>query len=139
MTTATPDDTIGSDPVVIELWVLDTVYEAALTRAEMQGERLAAVARAALFTAAAAAEPVEDPQIRPRPYNDPRKRVRFKVPAGTKRDAVTRIEASGESVPAAIERYLREYVKTGTIARALPVVVPVDEDSSISSISTIDN
>jgi hypothetical protein len=118
MTTATPGDPPRRDVVVVEIWVLNTVYEAALTRARRQSERLAAVARAALFAAAASAEPVENPEIKPRAYNEDRERIRFRVPAEMKADAVARIEASGESVPAAVERLLRVYVEHGTLVNA---------------------
>lgn len=155
--------------VTVELWVRKDIYGVALTKAESQGERLAAVARASLFAAAAEAKPltgwiivrdekwyggttypnsaaaiaagneafadageawtvfpVDAPEVieagflkpKPRPYGEERERIRFKVPADTKRDATARIEGSGESVPAALERYLLSYIEHGTIAHA---------------------
>jgi hypothetical protein len=155
--------------VTVELWVRKDIYTAALEMAESQGERLAAVARASLFSAAAEAKPltgwiiirdekwigertypnsaaaiaagneafadageawsvypVDAPEVielgvlkpKPRPYGEERERIRFKVPADTKRDATKRIEESGESVPAALERYLLKYLEHGTIAHA---------------------
>jgi hypothetical protein len=155
--------------VTVELWVRKDIYGVALAKAESQGERLAAVARASLFAAAAAAEPlagwiivrdekwfggttypniaaavaagneafpdageawsvypVDAPEVielgvlkpKPRPYGEERERIRFKVPADTKKDATKRIEESGESVPAALERYLLSYIEHGTIAHA---------------------
>jgi hypothetical protein len=155
--------------VTVELWVRKDIYGVALAKAESQGERLAAVARASLFAAAAEAKPltgwivvrddkwiggrtypdaaaaadagneafadageawsvfpVDAPEVvalgvlkpKPRPYGEERERIRFKVPADTKKDATKRIEDSGESVPAALERYLLSYIEHGTIAHA---------------------
>lgn len=173
MNTQTPENATAGPPVTVELWILDTVHDAALARAKRQGERLAAVTRAALFAAAgtakrptgfALASPdgkwdgeiypdaetaeaigvknygeaaefefgevtvggewsefavrIEVDKIRPRQYNDPRKRIRFKVPELEKADVWRRIESTGTSVPSAVERYLREYVETGTIVNA---------------------
>jgi hypothetical protein len=162
-----------SPPVTVELWIDVTVHDAALKQAKRQGERLAAVTRAALFTAAATARrptgfvlaspegkwdgeiyPTEDaaeeagikiygeaadfeygevtldgewtdfaarievPKIKPRQYVEDRKRIRFKVPELQKTDVWKRIEAAGESVPSAVERFLRLYIETGTIVNA---------------------
>jgi hypothetical protein len=159
----------AGDSVTVELWVRKDIYGVALTKANSQGERLSAVARASLFAAAAEAKPltgwiivrddkwiggktypnsaaaiaagneafadageawtvysVDAPEVvalgvlkpKPRTYGEERERIRFKVPMGTKRDATKRIEDSGESVPAALERYLLSYIEHGTIAHA---------------------
>lgn len=54
-TTAPEED----DRVSVELWIQLDVYEAAMKRALLQGQTLASVARAALFQAAAEAEPID--------------------------------------------------------------------------------
>jgi hypothetical protein len=160
MNTATPDDTTTEDDSVttVEVWIRHEIYDAAMLRARRQGEKLAAVARAGLFTAAAEARPltgfvlvkdsIPGPQrfaardiaehaaaddervvelgtpeavalgigkVRPRPYGEVRRRIRFSVPKETKQIATEQIEASGEGVPAAIERHLLAYTDTGTI------------------------
>jgi hypothetical protein len=102
-------------PVPVELHIRKDLYEAAMTRALSQGETLASVTRACYYAAAAAAEPVENPEIKPRPYGEERERIRFKVPPGQRADARKRIESSGQSVPVAVEHLLRRYIETGTI------------------------
>jgi hypothetical protein len=121
MDTETPGDsppTDGDNTVTVELHIGTDLYDASLIRAQRQRERLAAVVRASIIAAAASAVPVEDPVIKPRPYGEKRKRIRLDMPATVKDDATARIEASGESVPAAVERYLLKYVQTGTIINA---------------------
>lgn len=118
MTNDTPDlapPQDGDRIVTVELHIGTDLYNAALIRAQTQNERLAAVARASIIAAAASAEPIENPVIKPRPYGQPRTRLRLDMPVTVKNDATARIEASGESVPSAVERYLRTYIESGTI------------------------
>lgn len=118
--------------VPVEVYVRQDIYDSAMTTALSRGETLASVVRASYYAAAAAAEPVPDPTIRPRRYGDDRERVRFKVPAPQRTNARQRIEASGESVPAAIERYLRHYIEHGTIV-GVAAPEPVTETSTTES------
>jgi hypothetical protein len=102
-------------PVPVEIHIRQDIRDAAFTRALSQGETLASVVRAAYYLAAAQAKPVENPVLKPRPYGEDRDRIRFKVPAAQREHNRKKIEASGETVPAAVERILRRYVDTGTI------------------------
>jgi hypothetical protein len=115
-------DTLDNSPpqdgdriITVELKIGTDLYHAALIRAQTQNERLAAVVRASIIAAAASAEPVENPVVKPRPYGEDRTRLRLDMPLTVKNSAAARIEASGESVPSAVERYLRVYIESGTI------------------------
>lgn len=114
--TTTPQEAeVSSSPE--ELYIRRDIYDAAMKRAMLQGATLASVTRSCYFAAAALAVPVEGGKdaIKPRTYGEDRERIRFRVPADSKKSARARIEASGISVPAAVEALLRTYVETGTI------------------------
>jgi hypothetical protein len=102
-------------PVPVEIHIRRDIHDAAFTRALSQGETLASVVRAAYYLAAAEACPVDDPKLKPRVYGEDRQRIRFKVPAAQREHNRKKIEASGETVPAAVEKILRRYVESGTI------------------------
>lgn len=114
-------------PVPVELHIRKDIRDAAFTRALSQGETLASVVRAAYYLAAAEAKPVPNPVLKPRPYGEDRDRIRFKVPATQREHNRKKIEASGETVPAAVERILRRYVDTGTI---VGVAAPTESEQS---------
>lgn len=124
--TTTPEESEVSS-VPVEVYIRRDIYDAAMTTALSRGETLASVVRASYYAAAAVAVAVPNPTLKPRPYGDDRERVRFRVPANQRSAARQRIEASGESVPAAIERYLRHYVEFGTI---VGVAAPTAEPES---------
>jgi hypothetical protein len=108
----------ASKPHPAEVLVLDTVYDAAMERARRQGQKLAAVARMALFEEAAKTpEDAVAPAGRPplRPYGQKRKKIKFKVSVDAYRQAEDRILASGRSVGAAIEDALSTYARTGNL------------------------
>jgi hypothetical protein len=115
-------------PVPVEIHIHRTIHDAAFTRALSQGETLASVVRAAYYLAAAEAVPVENPQLKPRPYGEDRQRIRFTVPAAQRSHNRQKIEASGETVPAAVERILRRYVKTGTIVGVAAAAEPEEPE-----------
>lgn len=101
--------------VPVEIHLRRELYDLALNRALSQGETLASVTRACYYAAAAEAVPVQDPQLKPRSYGEDRQRIRFKVPAEQREHNRKRIEASGVTVPAAVEKLLQRYIDTGTI------------------------
>lgn len=130
--TTTPEEAQASGSPE-ELYIRTDVYEAAMLVATRQGETLASVTRACYFAAAAMAVPVEDgkSKIKPRPYGEARERIRFRVPADRKQSARARIEASGVSVPVAVETLLKRYIETGTIVGvAAATVEPTTEPES---------
>jgi hypothetical protein len=54
-------------------------------------------------------------RLKPRPYGEERERIRISVPREQKNIATTQIEASGRSVPVAVEQLLLTYIDTGTV------------------------
>lgn len=115
-----------------EIMVREDLYEAAIERAAYQGETLASVTRACFFAAAALARPVEGGRanLRPRPYGEPRKRIRFRVPREQQTAARTTIESAGISVPAAVEQMLEYYVEHGSLIGVAALVIPKPEPAS---------
>lgn len=115
-------------PVPVEIHIRSDIHDAALTRALSQGETLASVVRAAYYLAAAEAKAVTNPQLKPRVYGEDRKRLRFKVPAAQREHNRKKIEASGQTVPAAVELILRRYVSTGTIVGVAASIEPAQPE-----------
>lgn len=123
--TTTPEEAeVQENPV--EISIRADLYEAAMTIAAHQGETLASVTRACYFAAAALAKPVEGgkAKIRPRPYGEPRKRIRFRVPEEKRVATRAAIEAAGISAPAAVEQMLEYYVEHGTTIGVAALIVP---------------
>lgn len=117
-------------PVPVEIHIRRDIHDAAFTRALSQGETLASVVRASYYLAAAEAVAVQDPQPKPRAYGEDRQRIRFTVPAAQREHNRKKIEASGQTVPAAVEKILRRYVKTGTIVGVAAPVEPAQAEES---------
>jgi predicted HicB family RNase H-like nuclease len=109
-----------------EIMIRADLYEAAMHRALFQGETLASVTRACYFAAAALAKPVEGgkAKLRPRPYGEPRERIRFRVPKEQRAAARESIESAGISVPAAVEQMLEYYVEHGSLIGVAALVIP---------------
>jgi hypothetical protein len=109
------DKTIG-----VELWIDTNIHDAAVAQAKRQREKLAPVCRTALEIAAAAAPVARNPG---RPRASRRResctRVRFRMSKDIKDDVTHRINATGLSIHEAVERYLREYIKSGSIIRKI--------------------
>lgn len=123
--------TIGpEESATVELYIRRALYDSAMIRALRQGETLASVTRACYYAAAAAAEPVENPEVKPRPYGEDRERIRFKVPPEQRTMARQRIEASGQSVPVAVEALLERYVDIGTIVGIAEPCEPETADTT---------
>jgi len=102
----------------VEADILAEVYDLAMSRADEQGQKLAAVARTILFQEAGKTpEDAPAPEGRPplRPYGQERKRLKFGVKADAYERAQAQIWASGRSVAAALEDGLREYARTGKV------------------------
>jgi hypothetical protein len=106
----------------VDLLITTEVYEAAMTRANRQGQRVAAVARAVLFTAAAAANPdpayrseITRPPLREYRSPDERTRLRFKLPRPDYVAARRALMQSGTSVSQAVEDGLAIYARTGSL------------------------
>jgi hypothetical protein len=106
----------------VDLQITTTVYDAAMARANSKGQRLAAVARAVLFLAAAHATP--DPAYRSeitrpplREYTNPenRTRLRFRLPKVDYDSASRALRQSGTSVSQAVEDGLALYARTGQL------------------------
>lgn len=117
-------------PVPVELYIREDLHDAALKRALSQGETLASVVRASYYLAAAEAVPVEDPKPKPRTYGENRQRIRFTVPGTQREHNRKKIEASGHTVPAAVERILRRYIETGTIVGVTAPTEPEQTEES---------
>lgn len=115
-------------PVPVEIHIRKDIHDAAYKRALSQGETLASVVRAAYYLAAAEAVAVPDPKLKPRIYGEERTRLRFKVPAAQREHNRKKIEASGETVPAAVEAILRRYLQTGTIVGVPASAVPTQPE-----------
>lgn len=102
---------------MVEVMIRDTVYDAALLRAQAQAQQLRTVAREILFDRASQARPREGfaaltptARILGQP---PRTRVRFLASAKSYDKAKARLHAAGTSVTAAIEDGLEHYARTG--------------------------
>ena len=111
----------------LEPQVAAEVYDAAMARAKSQGQTLAAVARTVLFQEAARTpegSPVPDGQPPRRPYQQPRKPIKFKVDREAYLAARDRIAASGRSVASAIEDGLVAYARTGRVENHVPIDIP---------------
>lgn len=130
-TTSPEEAEVSNSPE--ELYIRDDIYEAAIKKAMSQGETLASVVRSAYYLAAAEAVPVDGgpSKIKPRPYGEERTRVRFQVPLAKKRATRAKIEASGISVPSAVENLLRRYIETGTIVGV--AAAPLSTDTNPES------
>lgn len=114
-TTSPEEAEVSNSPE--ELYIREDIYEAAMKKALSQGATLTSVVRSAYYLAAVEAVPVEGgrEKIKPRAYGEERTRCRFAVPLAQKKATRAKIEASGVSVPAAVEKLLRRYIQTGTI------------------------
>lgn len=124
----------SKDQHPVEVAVLATVYDSAMSRATSQGQRLATVARTVLYQEAAKTpDGVETPEGRPplREYGQARKPIKFKVARESWLVAQGKIRASGRSVAAAIEDGLAVYARTGTVENHVPVDTPADREAAL--------
>lgn len=103
-----------TDRQTVEAMIRETVYDAALLRAQANAQKLRSVAREILFEQAALATP--DSEGRPTArviLNQRRRRLRFPVPRESYEVARDRLHASGLSVTAALEIGLERFARTG--------------------------
>lgn len=129
--TTTPEEK-SEEKVPEEIMIRTDLYDEAMDRAEAQGETLASVTRACYFAAAALAKPIEGgkARIRPRPYGEPRERIRFRIPRSQRTATRDTIESAGIGVPAAVEQMLEYYVEHGTIIGFAALVIPEPEPTT---------
>lgn len=126
--TTTPEEA-EAEQVPEEIMIRAELYDAAMDKALYQGETLASVTRACYYGAAALAKPIEGgkARIRPRPYGEPRERIRFRVPRAQRTATRGTIESAGISVPAAVEQMLEYYVEHGVLTGFAALVIPEPE------------
>lgn len=129
--TTTPEEE-SEKKVAEEIMIRTDLYDSAMDRAEAQGETLASVTRACYFAAAALAKPIEGgkARIRPRPYGEPRERIRFRVPKNQRTTTRDAIESAGIGVPAAVEQMLEYYVEHGSLIGFAALVIPEPEPAT---------
>jgi len=111
MTRKTPDP----NKATVEVMIRESVYNAALLRAQSQAQQLRAVAREILYDRAAAVKAtahVGHPAARVL-GQPPRKRLRFRAPVRSYDRARDRLHSAGTSVTAVIEDGLEQYARTG--------------------------
>lgn len=103
-----------TDRQTVEAMIRETVYDAALLRAQANAQKLRSVAREILFEQAALARPVDEARPTARVImNQRRRRLRFPVSRASYEQARDKLHASGVSVTAALEDGLERFARTG--------------------------